>query len=570
MTDLLVGAIKVSALLSLGLLAAMLLLKRQSAALRHWVLATTIACGLALPAVSGIAPHWRGALPWPRSPSMDPLNAAAGQGRALDTASAGAVVVQPTAPMSSAVEAGRGRIEIDAIAWTVWLLGVAVSILVLITGLARLHWLAARAHVTEHPLWRQIGEQLRLDYGLRTPVRLLQSEHPALLVTWGWRTPTILLPAHAPQWSAERIRVVLAHELAHVARGDWAAQLAAEALRAFYWFNPLVWLACRRLRLESECACDDAVLAQGIAAPDYAAHLLALARSLQALRHPSLPAPAMARPSSLEGRVRAMLNHAVNRRAPSSSARAVCVAALLAATIAVAGLQGQAPFFGLTGTAFDPSGRVLPNTRLVLTNTRDQAKFEVRTDAAGRYAFAGLPGADYGLEASLPGFATLHEPVRIEGPAERDLHLRVGTLQETITVDDAPERAPAVDPVAAQKREDARRRATELAARDTLGCAAGATPGVVGGKIVPPKKLVHVTPVFPEGVRTTTTRGSVTMTAVIGTDGLVRDVQDVQGPHPDLEAAAADAVRQWQFSTTFLNCEPIEVQMVVTTSFLTR
>lgn len=569
MTDMLVGALRVSALLSCGLLAAMLL-RGQSAALRHWVLATTIACGLALPAVSAVAPHWHGALPWP-TPSWpaSPI-ALSGQGRAPDATKAEAVVVPSTAPMSSPDEAGRGPVGIEAIAWTVWLLGVAVSLLVLTTGLARLHWLASHAHLTEHPLWRQIGEQLRVDYGLRRPVRMLQSEHPALLVTWGWRTPTILLPANAHEWNAERVRVVLAHELAHVARGDWAAQLAAEALRALYWFNPLVWMACRRLRLESECACDDTVLAQGIAAPDYATHLLALARSLQSHRHPSLPAPAMARPSSLEGRVRAMLNHTLNRRAVSSPARAYCAAALFALTVAVAGLQAQAPLFALTGTAFDPTGRVLPNTRLVLTSTRDQAKFEVRTDAAGRYAFAGLPGADYALEASVPGFATLREPVRVEGAAERDLHLRLGTLQETITVDDSPERAPSPDPASAEKRDGARRRALELVDQARARCAGGLAPDAVGGNILVPRKLVHVAPVFPEGVRATTTRGAVTMTAVIGTDGLVRDVQDVKGPHPDLEAAAADAVRQWQFSTTFLNCEPIEVQMTVTTSFVTR
>ncbi len=569
MTDVLIGAIRLSALLSIGLLATTLL-RRQSAALRHWVLATTIACGLALPAVSALAPPWPRALHWSIPSSPAPRDAASGQDVPAAAVSLEAMTARSTTAASSLALAPPWAFDISAVAGTVWLLGVLASALILIAGLARLHWLAAHAHVTEHPLWRQIGEQVRATYGLRTPVRLLQSDHPALLVTWGWRAPTILLPATAPEWSAERIRVVLAHELAHVARGDWGAQLAAEALRVVHWFNPLVWLACRRLRHESECACDDAVLAQGIAAPDYATHLLALARSVQSHRHPSLPAPAMARPSSLEGRVRAMLNHTVNRRALSSPARACCAAVLIAVTAALAGLQAQAPLFALSGTAFDPSGRVLPNARLVLTSTRDQATFEVRSDAAGRYTFAGLPGADYALEASLPGFATLREPVRIDGAAEHDLHLRVGTLQETITVADSPERAPSADSAAAQKRDEARRRDAQLVEGVRARCAGGVAPGAVGGNILAPRKLVHVAPVFPESVRATTTRGSVTMTAVIGTDGLVRDVQDIEGPHPDLAAAAADAVRQWQFSTTFLNCEPIDVQMRVTTSFVTR
>ena len=57
------------------------------------------------------------------------------------------------------------------------------------------------------------------------------------------------------------------------------------------------------------------------------------------------------------------------------------------------------------------------------------------------------------------------------------------------------------------------------------------------------------------------------MEAVIGIDGIVRDIQNLKGPYPDLEAAAADAVRQWQFSTTLLNCEPIEVGMKVNVNF---
>ena len=78
---------------------------------------------------------------------------------------------------------------------------------------------------------------------------------------------------------------------------------------------------------------------------------------------------------------------------------------------------------------------------------------------------------------------------------------------------------------------------------------------------------MDVRPVYPENLQTTKIGGAVTMNAVIGTDGFVRDVQNVKGPHPDLEIAAANAVRQWQFSTTLLNCEPIEVDMKVTTTF---
>jgi beta-lactamase regulating signal transducer with metallopeptidase domain len=90
--------------------------------------------------------------------------------------------------------------------------------------------------------------------------------------------------------------------------------MAGELLRAVYWFNPLVWIACTRLRQESEHACDDAVLTSGVDATDYATHLLDLARTLNAARRLNVPAPAMARASSLEGRICAMLNDRLDRR----------------------------------------------------------------------------------------------------------------------------------------------------------------------------------------------------------------------------------------------------------------
>lgn len=85
---------------------------------------------------------------------------------------------------------------------------------------------------------------------------------------------------------------------------------------------------------------------------------------------------------------------------------------------------------------------------------------------------------------------------------------------------------------------------------------------------MPPRKLVDVRPVYPPEVLAAGTGGIVTLTAVIGTDGAVQEITDAHGPDSALEIAAADAVRGWQFSQTFLNCEPIEVLMTVTTNFV--
>lgn len=558
------GALKVSAIL-LASLAAIILLRRRSAALRHWVLAVAVACACALPPLSAVLPTWRSAPLWPPSAAVDVPNGPPESVRPAHVMDPAARVAAPAPPAEAGVpRRSRGALRAGDVAWIVWLPGSGASLFLLLVGLARLRWLASRARVVDSgPCW-QLGEELRRACGLPRPMRLLVSDRATVPATWGWRRPRVLLPARATQWSRARLQIVLTHELAHVVRGDWAMQLAGEGLRALYWFNPLTWIVGRRLRIESERACDDAVLAAGVQPAQYATHLLALARDARG-RGPWLPAPAMARSSSLEGRIHAMLNATQSRRPVSRPARTATVAALVALTIALGGLRAQATFYSLSGTVLDPTNRVLPGARLVLTNTASGAKHEVRSDAAGEFEFVGLPPGAYGLEASLVGFATLALNLDIAADTERTLQLELGSVHETITVSGEAVATP--DPSTAQAREEAVRRFTAFMEREKARCAAEGTPTAVGGNILAPRKLLDVRPIYPASLRAAGIDGTVTMDAVIGTDGLVRELRNIKGPHPDLEAAAADAVRQWRFSTTLLNCEPVEVEMHVTTNF---
>jgi hypothetical protein len=157
-------------------------------------------------------------------------------------------------------------------------------------------------------------------------------------LTWGAFRPILLLPAGAENWQEGRLRAVLLHELAHIARNDWASQLLAECVCICYWFHPLVWLAARQLRHENELACDDMVLSCGLCASDYAAHLLDIVR----MRKASCPMPSaatsMAQTPLLEARLRALLDDRRSRRAPSPGIMAACVVlmSLLVAPLATA------------------------------------------------------------------------------------------------------------------------------------------------------------------------------------------------------------------------------------------
>jgi periplasmic protein TonB len=88
----------------------------------------------------------------------------------------------------------------------------------------------------------------------------------------------------------------------------------------------------------------------------------------------------------------------------------------------------------------------------------------------------------------------------------------------------------------------------------------------VGGAIRAPQKIRDVAPRYPAIAQASKVQGVVILEAVIGEDGTVRDVRVLRG-QPLLDDAAADAVRQWRFTPTLLNGQPIPVVMTVTVSF---
>ena len=160
---------------------------------------------------------------------------------------------------------------------------------------------------------------------LAKPVRLLRSADVSVPVVWGYFKPILLLPATSTEWTAERLRVVLLHELAHVKRGDGVTLLVTKAAVAIFWFHPMMWTLEAAARRECERACDDLVLASGTKASDYAEHLLSIAKALPQFDPFKAVTLAMSRKSQLEGRLLSILQPHIRRR--SFSARGVYISA---------------------------------------------------------------------------------------------------------------------------------------------------------------------------------------------------------------------------------------------------
>jgi HEAT repeat protein len=170
--------------------------------------------------------------------------------------------------------------------------------------------------------------------GLDEPPRLLLSHDAKMPFACGLATPTIVLPAESESWSHERRLAVLLHELAHVRRRDLAAHTLGRLVCAVYWFHPLVWTAARKLRDESERACDDLALACGTRATDYAEHLLDIVTSVRRETTPMV-ALAMARRKEFEGRMLAILDPELRHSTPSRRQSTALIAALVLISVVV-------------------------------------------------------------------------------------------------------------------------------------------------------------------------------------------------------------------------------------------
>jgi TonB family protein len=528
MTPLADALIRSTLVLAAGI-AAVTVLRNRSSALRHWVLAGTIgAAALAAP-LAWILPEWQAtAVP---APSVLVFDAG------------------PAVPVSAEAIANVSAVPARSLPLAlIWLVGVAIAAGALLLHLFRLARISARASRVVEPSWLRIVDEVRREYGIRQPVPVLATAAHDLLATWGLISPCILVPARARQWDDDLIRVVVCHELAHIRRSDWATQIAADFVRRIYWFQPLMWIACRMLRRESEQACDDVVLETGVEAPTYASHLLQLARAGRSAYGWAAAVP-MARPSTLERRISAMLNSARNRRALSSRALVASTLALALATFSAAAFHAeQQRSTQLTGTVYDRSGAVLPGVAVTLTGAQD-AKAEATTNAEGRFQLPASAGVKYVLEASVPGFNAFRQEFELTSASDWDraITLQVGRLSETVTVSAKREPATQATPGIPEKKP---------------------TPIRVGGNIKAPTKVVNVNPVFPASMRTAGRGGVVPLDALIGADGSVVFVRVVSANvHPDFAEAATEAVRQWKFTPTLLNGQPVEVLMTVTINF---
>jgi beta-lactamase regulating signal transducer with metallopeptidase domain/DUF4097 and DUF4098 domain-containing protein YvlB len=371
---------------------------RRSAAERHLVWTLAVSGLLVLAVLAPFAPKL--GVPVGQAPVVHLPKAAKHEFAKTDFNHA-AKSVAGTGAARATVDAGSSRSLVGLNSSTlplVWGAGLAALLLWCALGHVGLARIARSATPLDREDWRALLAGTLARSGVARRVLLGRSGAVGAPVTWGWSRPVILLPDEADTWPDGRRRVAVAHEVAHVARHDYIIQLIATLTLAVYWFHPLAWYAVRRLRIESEHACDDRVLADGTAASDYASHLIEVARRARSLRLGGMVAISMARSTHLGRRILAVLDETRERRPVSTRAFAV-IAALLALTLVpYAGLQPV-----LTASAKD------------VTNIRED---DNREGASANHSIPAKPGEDLILELDTGG------SVEVRGWDQPNVHVR--------------------------------------------------------------------------------------------------------------------------------------------------
>jgi beta-lactamase regulating signal transducer with metallopeptidase domain len=312
------------------------LLGRASAATRHAVLRFAIGGLLLLPLLTATLPRLdiavlpdvpREAMP-PEPLAQAPIVFGAVEPETTR------LELEPVAAATSPASPPRLR-GTDGLA-LIWAAGASIGILRVFVGLLVVARMTRRARVVTEGSWPSLLAELAPRMGVRRRVSLVESDRVSVPIVWGFWRPTIVLPAGAASWPSSRTRAFLAHELAHVGRGDGGWLVVAGVARALYWPHPLVWWAQRRLRTEAERASDDRVLDVGVEAQGYAQELLEAARSLGRAPRP-LAVVAIVERRSLEDRLRAILDPAMYRR-PLGRRAALATSGVAGALVGLAAL----------------------------------------------------------------------------------------------------------------------------------------------------------------------------------------------------------------------------------------
>jgi protein TonB len=578
-SNLLAWSAQVALLVGAGLLT-MRVVRLEAPAVRYALLRVLLAVCLLLPLLQ---PYRAG------NASIDAsFRAVAAAGRA----SGGAGVTTPDA----------GGLFDAAASWP-----TAVMLVLLAGVVSRLVWIGAgvvrlRRLRRAGELASSSDEQEELQGIIRASATVRYVRSLGQPVTFGFRSPIVLLPDSLRQRPVAIQRAVLAHELWHVRRRDWIWTVAEEGVRALFWFHPAIWALLSRIQCAREEVVDELTILATGSRRSYVDALLAFADE-----PPLFAATAFARRRHLVQRM-----VLISKEAVMSARRMVACCAVLAAvlipaswyavqafplvqlTSAEGGLDrigpveqraraitpenpiprrtqvvgadypSEAEALGMRGTvtvrlALDESGRVAEarpvafslranGSRSIGYRSNSAGFNEPAAEALAKAMPAELRAAARGaFESLVLSSVRAVKQWRYDPPAEGPIAFSVNVPFGPAEAGGPPPPPPPPPPAPGRQAGSAR-------------------PLRVGGNISAPTKIKNVNPVYPDEAKDAKVQGVVIIETRVEADGTVGEAHILKSI-PMLDEAALEAVRQWEFMPTHLNGQPVPVIMTVTVNF---
>lgn len=211
---------------------------------------------------------------------------------------------------------------------------------------------------------------------------------------------------------------------------------------------------------------------------------------------------------------------------------------MLTGALLLAGLNAAT----IGGAVYDPSGGVVPQAKVTLSNPTTGDKQSVATSATGAFEFADLVAGQYLLQIEKPGFAPVYKALTVN--ADTNVHpavvLSMGSIIENVTVSE----------------------------RGTPAAAGSAPKRIrVGGNVQAANLVTKVQPVYPADQKAQGIQGTVAIKAEISREGVPVELTVLSAPSEELANASLDAVRQWRYRPTLLNGEPVEVETQINVNF---
>ena len=150
-----------------------------------------------------------------------------------------------------------------------WGVGTGLMLLRILTNHLALRKWVSESSVLNSESWKETLHQSAVMLGVRGLPELRMKTGLSSPVVTGLRSPVILMPHHASQWSVDTQKMAILHELGHLQRKDLWVRCAADIACALHWYNPLVWWMRAKLLSQCEYACDAHVIVSGAHARDY-------------------------------------------------------------------------------------------------------------------------------------------------------------------------------------------------------------------------------------------------------------------------------------------------------------